>query len=340
MVYVNDVRIVQISDLSDRSQSILSLIKGGAEWLIWAIDADNVPPVQANDSDDLLRAIQIGLHVDDELRFNSFRASIEKILTFSDADIERLAQVKKSSKDGSATLSSLLQSNGIHSYATLREVNTFVTSSDLDRPDLFQVLSFSDHLCMLPLINDLTNVSDDERKRILHFAVGKASNINEFVDLCNFYRTASLKLQSAKLKAAKLNNKISDIYNQLLPYTNKLLFCHSSSGIKNDESFDETIKNITENTYIGCATNTSAVLNLAENLEINDLQPENIDVLIDEYLDTIKNFISGAGAGNYSISQDGKMAIMKYEDENHIAFVGVGISGNVFLLPGTKIVNN
>ncbi len=84
MIYVGGQKIENATVLSVRCRNVLSMIYGGPGWLNWAIQDTNIPVVQVDDEDNLLMLVQRGLHADDWIRFNTFRADISKVLSFSE----------------------------------------------------------------------------------------------------------------------------------------------------------------------------------------------------------------------------------------------------------------
>src|ERR1700744_920126 len=152
MVYINGQQLDSIGALSARSQSVLSIITGGQKWLSWCIADSRVTTINPATEDQLLNLIQQGLSADEYIRFNTFRASMNKILSMSDADITQLAAIKQTINDNEANLAVMLQQNNMFSYGDIAETSGLITQLVSGRPDLFQAVSFDDMLILTDFV--------------------------------------------------------------------------------------------------------------------------------------------------------------------------------------------
>lgn len=336
MIYLNELPVESTAALSTRFQVILSMIEGGLTWLNWAIKDVISPPVYAGNEDQLLTLIQQGLHTEDDIRFNTFRAGISRILTLSEADAEQLSVVRKNGNDNETNLRLLLQRNNIFSYGDIGETADFISSAVSARPDLFQSPSFEDLIALTGLVQQQKTVDEQLKNQACAFAYDKAATIPDFVNLCSFFQEALL--HQLPENATNYEAEIQSVYTRLLVPAAYLLFTPNAGTLKDESSLLQAVPELSRaNKFIGYSTITSAVLNLVQNINISSQPDQNLQPQIDSYLSAIKTLVSFTPASEYTLSQTGKLTTLRYEKDNTLAMVGVDENGNVFLLPETKI---
>jgi hypothetical protein len=337
MIHLNGQRIENIAEFRARFQYILHMIQGGEEWLLWAIKDAITPVINANGEDHLLRVVQRGLHADDYIRFNTFRASLNKILTMSDSDIEQLSVNYRNVCDSLTNLKVLLQRNKILSYAEINDATGFITSMSTDQDHLFKVLSFEDMLILAPFVQK-QKIVNDAKIQGSTFALDIAATIPDFVNLCYFFQEALQYLPSGTLTAPIQDKEVQAIYNQLLAVTPQWLFTPYTDADKNEKSLRQTVPELARaNKFIGYYTTTSAALNLVRNISISDKSEKEMQSQIERHMSDIKNIVSYTPASEYNLSQDGKTATLQFETEEALIIVGIDNAGIIFLLPDTKM---
>src|SRR5689334_17830427 len=128
MIYINGKTLENISELSSKAQSVLTMIQNGTQWIYEHTNSTYKPPVTAANEDDLLQQIQLGLHAEPYIRFNTFRLSISKLLSMSDSDIQQLVSIDRTGTDNEQDFAALLQRNNLLSYA---DIDTAISSLQL-----------------------------------------------------------------------------------------------------------------------------------------------------------------------------------------------------------------
>lgn len=339
MIYLNGQQIENIAGFSMRFQVVLSMIQGGTEWLIRALKEQPFP-VNVTSEEQLLALIQEGLHEDDYIRFNTFRTTLSKILTLSDADADQLAVVRKSANDNETNLKVLMQYNNILGYADMNQVAGFITAMSTGRPDLFQAPCFEDMIALTTFLKTQQGADTSINNPAYAFALGIAATIPDFVNLSLFYQEVLQQLPD-NLTPLVQASKIQVIYNQLLPTAFYLLFTPNAGKVRNEGTLRKVIPELARaNKFIGYATTAEIVLNLAQNINLYDQPDKTLQSLIDSYLAAAKNIVSFTPASAYSLSQDGRVAILRFKKDQEQVLTGVDGHGNLFLLPGTTINSN
>jgi hypothetical protein len=369
MVFLDGNPVYHINKFGNRFQAILSMIPGGTEWLLWAMQDRIMPPCTVKVESELLELIQQGLHADGYIRFITFRAQLRKILTLSEEDIEWLSNVRGTSDDTDKFLQNLLGRYNLLSYEDLENVKVFTANDNITRKDLFQSLSFSDKLSLSafsrslismpvvaksrktassvnPDVNKKTasSVNPDVNKKttdtyaFVFAQQPQTATVGEFIDLFAFYKTVSKTIASENVTLQVQDNEIRNYYTQLQSLVNYLLYTPCVGAGYSERAIRYGLKELAEsNRFVGYITGASAVRNLAENINFSNLNASTLQEQIESYLSAIRAAIISTPATKGVISQDGGLITYRIENHNALVFVGADSSGNIFLLPGTTI---
>jgi hypothetical protein len=360
MVFLDGNPVYHINKFTNRFQNILSMIPGGTEWLLWAMQDRIMPPCNVRVEGELLELIQLGLHADGYIRFNTFRTQLRKILTFSEEDIEWLSNIRGTSDDTDKFLQNLLGRYNLLSYEDLENVNVFITNDNITRKDLFQSLSFSDKLSLstfsrlfvsMPVVsknkkaapseNPDVSIKTTDNYAFVFAQQPQTATVNEFIDFFAFYKTVSKTIASENVTLQVQDNEIRNYYTQLQPLVNYLLYTPCVGAGYSERAIRNGLKELAEsNRFIGYITGASAVRNLSENINFANLNASTLQVQIENYLSAIRETIISTPATKGVISQDGGLITYRIENHNALVFVGADTSGNIFLLPGTTLKAN
>ncbi len=325
---------------SARFQSVLSMINGGQDWLSWIMNDSSAPMITVTTEDELLLLIQQGLYNDDYVRFNTFRAAMTKILSLPDMVIAQLASIRLSVNDNEQALAVLLQQNGIRSYGTIAGSSALAISLASGRPDLFQALSFGDQLTLTAFSAAQEGVDADLQAASFTFAQGLAATVADFVHQCLFYQTVVQNQLPADLVPQTQAAQAGALYQQLLRLVRYLLFTPNVEDSLNGVKLMTNIRQVAgQSTFIGYATASSAVLNLAQNLSLSNQTDAILQSRITVYLQSVKSAIGANPATGYTVSQDGAQTQVSFQSGASQVLVGVNGAGSIYLLPSTKINN-
>lgn len=339
MIYLNGRSIDNIAaDTSNRFQTILTMIPGGPAWLRWAIKDTLIPVLNITSEEELLSLIQTGLHTNTDIRFHTFRLSLDKLLSMSEADVEQLSMFLNTSFDNAAHLQNLLNRNNLISYEEMDTVTKFISAELLTDTAIFRFPSFGELLKLRMLVNQLKDMEETQKAQAVSFAKNNATSIYEFVDLAGFFIYCAQQLLPGKLAQSMQNSEIQLYYDTLIPFTNRLLFTPNAGSGKTESQLKDELKSlVASNKFIGYATPASAVYNLIQNINLPNQNEASIRTQIESYLSTIKNLVGSTAPMTGQFSQDGKLITFQMENEQAFVMIGADTAGNVFLLPETKL---
>lgn len=341
MIYVNGQQLTAVRDISSKAQLVLSMIDGGLKWLTWSIADTTQANMNVANENALLLMIQEGLCGDEYIRFNTFRANINKILSMSDDDIMHLAAVRRTDNDNETGLASLLQSNNLVSYAEIATADDVAKALVAGRPDLFQAMGFDEMLMFATFIKDQQGTDADLQSASHSFAMQKAINVSDFINLCLFYQYSKQNIISGSLipqiQSAEMELMLTQIEEVVKPY----LFTPKLDFAANDGTLQQAIANLANNTgYIGYLTASSAALNLIRNIAVNGLSPAQLVESINNYLIAVKNQIRSAQSSTSVASQTENASVITFYSGQSEVIIGTDKNSVVYLLPETKIYSN
>ncbi len=342
MIFLGGHLIENIAGFTNRFQAMLSMMPGGTEWLRWAMKDTVMPACRVAGEDQLLQLIQEGLHSDGYIRFTTFRAQLNKMLTMADEDLEQLAVARNTSFDNEISLQAILQRNDLISYNEISKTAGLLSSETISRPDLFQSPSFSDQLVLTNFITQVDELDDNLKAQAFAFAQQKSvATIPEFIDQFFFFTYAVQQLLPSNLTPGIQESEVMVYYNQLQPSVNYLLFTPCIGSGNTENGIRTGLQQLaSSNRFIGYNTSASAALNLVRQINIEDQNEASINTQTESYLSTIKSIISSVPTPEGSLSQDGKLITYRIENDQALVLVGADDAGNIFLLPETKIKTN
>jgi hypothetical protein len=340
MIYLNGQQLNAIGGLSTKSQAVLAMITGGQKWLSMCIVDTTITSINVESENQLLKLIQSGLTGDNYIRFNTFRADIDKILSLSDADTAQLAAIRLSANDNEANLAVLLHQNGMLSYGDLAKSADLISQLVQKRPDLFQAISFNDMLTLADFTMQQSEVDPDLQTQSAAFASTSAATVSDFVNLSLFFQYAQQHLQGENLIPQTQNSEIQAMYVQLAAVVQPYLFTPSIDMKTAGGNMVQSVPDLARGSnFIGYITASSAMLNLIQNISLNDQTGGGLTTAINNYLAAVKNLISFTPVTTNVLSQDGATASLKFQSNQGIANVGVDRNGTVYLFPDTKIIH-
>lgn len=340
MIYLNGQLLNSIGGLSTKSQAVLSMITGGQKWLSLCMADTNLTGINAASENQLLKMIQNGLTGDSYIRFNTFRAAINKILSLPEPDIAQLAAIQRSANDNESNLAVLLQQNNMLSYGDMAKTADIISQLVQKRPDLFQVISFEEMLILTDFVMTQADVSPELQAQSAAFANTNAATVSDFVNLSLFFQHAQQNLLGDNLIPQTQNSEIQALYVQLEAAVQPYLFTPSADMTADGGNLAQSVQELARaNNFVGYTTASSAMLNLIQNIAFNDLAAGGLTMTINNYLAAVKNLISFTPVTANNLSQDGATASFKFQSGQGIADVGVDREGTVYLLPNTKITH-
>lgn len=338
MIILNGKQLTSIGGLSTKAQAVLSMINGGQKWLSFGITDKTATGINAESENQLLKQIQNGLTAENYIRFNTFRAAIDKILSLPEADIAQLAAIRLTVNDNEANLALLLHLNDLLSYGDMAKSEDMILLLVQQRPDLFQALSFSEMLTLTDFVMKQSEVNPELQTQSAAFATTTAATVSDYVNLSLFYQYAQQQLPSENLIPQTQSSEIQALYAQFEAVVQPYLFTPTINISADSGNLVQAIHHLARaSNFIGYTTASAAMLNLIQNITLNEQVGGGLNTAIQNYLAAVKNLISFTAASGNALSQDGATASLKFESAQGIANVGVDQNGTVYLLPDTKI---
>lgn len=329
MITVNGQKINSIPDFSLRFQDLVLLIDGAQTWLAWAMSGPAM--INVSSEKQLFGLIQMGLHNDAYIRFNTFRATTEKICTLSDADIRQLSFITARGNNDDVTLAPILQRNNIITYQQIGEASQSLASAGLAGNALFSAMSFRDWLDLATYYSSPA-LDAGQQTNAYNFALNRATTVEEFVQLASMYKWLVQNSNSGINSVDGAQN----VYNKLLPLTYFTLFAPNIGADMSEQVLSSGLSSIANNnSFIGYNSCAAAVANLAMNININNAG--NWQDMITGYLAAVKNVVASTTASSYNLLQDGSEAVVGYNTSNGTVSIGVDATGAVFIKPESKL---
>jgi len=253
-------------------------------------------------------------------------------------DLENLAISSYGNGYAAPVPPQILADNHILSYADLEAAKAFVSAEAINAPALFCAPSFSDLLELAPFVAQLKSYGPKMKKSAMLFAQAEASGIPEYIDLFFFFAYAIEKQIANGKKSALELSTVKHLYEQAMPMVNGLIFTPNVGKLHDHAELEKKLQPVIgANKFIGYETKQAALANLANNIHFGKMDPAELKMQIDQYLQEIKNivFISKIPEGN--LRQDGRLTTLLYtRNKTHIQ-LGVDESGNVILLRDTQL---
>lgn len=333
MIYLNEVRINHLAELTVRCNTILGLIQGGIDWMHWAIADNAMTACRAQSENELLTIVKLELDADLMIQMNSLKLSLHKILSMSDADLNLLARVTGTTLDNTTSLSPLLARNNLLSYADLDEAIQFARAQE---SVLFKVVSFAELVTLTTLVKNLQGMEEQAKHQASDFAQTHASTISGFADLFNFFTTALNDNPSSDSNLNLDSSLVISRYTALRPIVYQFLFTPNVGERQSEAIVRQNLPQvIASSRFIGYQTMTSAILNLSRNISFNKLDSDSLKTQAETYLTAIKKQLSMMTAGEGTYSQDGGLITYTYDSDTAHILIGVDVNGNVFIQPET-----
>lgn len=340
MINLNGKQLTSIGGLSTKAQAVLSMINGGQKWLSFGITDTTVNGINAESENQLLKLIQNGLTGENYIRFNTFRAVIDKILSLPEADIAQLAAIRLTVNDNEDNLALLLHQNDLLSYGDMAKSSDMILLLVQQRPDLFQALSFNEMLTLTDFVMKQSEVNPELQAQSTAFAATTSATVSDFVNLSLFYQYAQQQLPGENLIPQTQSSEIQALYAQFEAVVQPYLFTPTIDMLANGGNLVQAIPELARvSNFIGYTTASAAMLNLIQNIKVNEQVGGGLNTAIQNYLAAVKNLVSFTAASGNELSQDGATASLKFQSAQGIANVGVDRNGTVYLLPDTKITH-
>jgi len=336
MITLNQINIKNPAPLSNRFQLALKLINGGESWLQWAIQ-DSKYSYAADNEEQLLRIIQQGLHSEEYIYFQTFRASIKTLLGMSDDSLKELVQAHAQVQDEGKSLERIFSQYELLPYEELAKVKAFQEEKKLNSHPLFKAISFEDQIVLHRLLDQMTEVTEKHQGEAIDFGLQMAASVTEFSHYYQFY-LITVQNHLPKETADELRMKeVIAIYEKLFPLANYLIHTPNLGAEVSDHELPALLPDfLKQYKRTGYNTKSAAMLNLAENILLKDKEVGEIESQIEGYLQDVHSLVVQEKFPSPRISQDGRFRTFEIpHDKGGLTKLMIDYDGNVSLLPGT-----
>ena len=329
----------RIDDFSNRFRTILGFIKGGEDWLNWALSL-SVPSFPAASEVELIIRIQEGLHSATVLDLASV-GILTHPLTLTALNDSDFDAVSTSIQSGSLTRKAraILIRNNIK---TNKELNTGVkllSSMGVDGKALFQTLSLLDQSLLSDLSSRLAAMNNQGLQiEASEYASAVSQTPREFIENTLFYLACVEKYGSTLRSQSTRFAKVESIRESLLSFTYGALRAPVISPPYSEQGLIEELRQwIGQGNQIGFPTPASCMRNLIENTTI-DLDSINgmqgslaLNSEIAEYVIQAQNIITAKDPTSTGVTQDGSFRVLNFASKGASVTLWVDLWGMVTL---------
>lgn len=207
-----------LENLSPKARALLGFIRGGKEWLSWAIE-ERAERYAFADQKSMVEAIQSGLHGDEALLLPRLGLEVS-LLRLWQLDLETLetlaAATGKGGRTGLQTRKTLAAAN-LWTAEELANGLQFLQRLGVDDEPVFQATTLADQIALFNLGD-----SSVESEEAAQFAVAGATSPIEFVDLYELYLAVA---EAPRPKQFAVGDRVSKASAVLEPLVWGLLRC-------------------------------------------------------------------------------------------------------------------
>ncbi len=316
-IEIDGIQISSEHDINQKHQLVIDKIKGGLQWLRWAIQLPN-HTFQFNSELNLLNALQIGLHGTDLLLISPLEllATPGRIAELDEKDINRLMVADPSTSDilnPESEIGRILTKNKLYPQLYLNSGRNFLQQTGIADKGLFQAMNIRQLANLYDLektSSSLTYLTLPKKKEAVEFALLQSQSASEFIDLFMFYalflgkfrKKTNLNYNQRQQLATSL---LQQIFDALYPYQNCLQVEVQPSA--------QELKQLLHNYITAGGKLGFTRLSLAASEVIRE-SSDSIVIRIDEafttaseYFDAAQDYINNYRCEHIMPSQDGLM---------------------------------
>ena len=329
-----------IDDFSNRFKAILGFIKGGEDWLNWALSL-SVPNFPTASEVELIIRIQEGLHSTTVLDLASVGILTHPLTltNLNDSDFDAVSASIQSGSLSQKARAILLRCN----IKTNKELNAgikLLSNMGVSGMSLFQSLSLLDQ----SLLGDMSSRLAAMNKEGLQIEASEYASVisqtpREFIENTFFYLACIEKYGSTLRSQSTRFTKVESIRESLLPLTYGALRAPVISPPYSEAGLIEELRQwISQGNQIGFSTPASCMRNLIENTSI-DLDSGNsaqgsvvLSSEIAEYVIRSQNVIMAQEVPTSSgVTQDGSFRVLDFASNGACVTLWVDLWGMVTL---------
>ncbi|UYY78423.1 hypothetical protein [Sphingomonas sp. R1] len=302
-------RVLQSATLSESGRQVLAFIKGGPQWLEWAIGTLHAS-YDFRDEVDLLMAVQSAIHGSPFILLPrlSLLVSPLKLMSVPAPDLRTLAHAEAGG-DGAprdAALNATLNANGLCTQRMLADGAAMLSTLGVGTAPAFQAMGLEDQLAIVALQQDLAS-SASLNKEAATFAAARAQSASEFVDYfraCISYWAASAATFADTESRAEA---IAAAVDTLLPLTFAALDCPQVDGFVGAAELNTAIRNwLATGQSVGFTRSSLAMQQIIENGGYAGQKGAQAEKLLRDYIGSAQQALSVHNITKGRVEQNGQ----------------------------------
>ena len=332
--------ISTLSELSEKSQTILQMIESGSKWFEWTAKQEDQGYTFSSESE-FLEGVQSGLHGSSLMLISKPDLLVNPVRLLG-LSIEELTLLKakqeseKSNKVESLQVHKILSGNGLRIKSELAIGFDFLKQIGVSDATILQAMSLGDLVDLFDMVDESSSSSSlnsSIQKEGAKFALAIAQNPGEFIDLYKFYITVGDKLGTTATKPAK-RKVLAEQYVQ------DIVECLFDAGLSpivepgiSPIELRAAIQNwIDGGRYVGFRSVSRGALQVMKNSRLCEPgQTLNTRNVVEEYLTRSQNFLKSYEASPMKLTQDGLVGVYQLNEKEASATLEVTQQGYLTL---------
>lgn len=298
------------ADMSPQLQGVISLIKGGNQWIRWAIGSEDMNIGFPDDSSCALGVLE-GLHGTGLMLLSATEllVSPRRLLELDSVTLDRLLDAEES---GSVRgLAGILNAGELLNADDLASVGSSLESYGIAGNPLFQAMGLADRIALYHAFQGEGAATSEASGEAVDFAVGLASTPSGFAEIYRFYRTVA---GADAGKAPVLAGVLWEFYRGMI--LEKLLAPEVGFPVSSSQAATLPARLIESGFGLGFPSVASGARQIAAyTAALGELEQPGCST-VDRYISAAEGFLVDAELASSVLSQDGSTQLLRYSGKN------------------------
>jgi len=325
--------MLDLGSLSEKTQLILELIPNGVYWT--DLSASQATPNYTFQSEpELVLAVLDGLHDTRILYIPNLNLFVdpEKLYALTETDLRVFVKVVSGQNLDAALL--ICERYDLQTNTELKPVvSKLLTKCGVSSHSLFHIISLADMLSLATFAGQMEGAASAALlKEASNHALRVAQTPIEFADLVSLYVVIVDQLSLSNETVSVREKAVNETVKSLNPFAMEMLGCPQISGSTSAKSVDEAVTTWLDcGNSIGFCSNARALLQLARNLDLTDLQEPELSKSVADYLGKTQVFLRSVQVQSPVLRQDGGQLNYAIDSDNPLAQISVDPLGCLLL---------
>lgn len=310
-VNVGEKPLSRVKDLSESAFTILQFIKGGINWLDWAI-SESPAEFQFQNEYQLIAGIQTGIHGKCLLLLENLGLLVSplKLFALNAEDLKTVSEFENSFKKAKIgippNIKKILQNYSLYVQEDIAKGAEFLESLDLNSRSLFQSLTQSDQIGLSNLDFTLTTGGNDSKtpSEAASFAMEYGATPEDFVNYYQLYLALIAQLSNMCDSAGARMCKAQRCLEQMNPMLYGMLRSPKVDRVVSAEDLLLIIKNwLSGESMVGYPSISFGALQVGSRAKW--IPNSSIRESVSDFISEINDFIQKYEATSVLMSQNG-----------------------------------